>query len=113
MIKIRQSQSLRAVSAVAFALIWGQVAITAYAGLTSLADEPLQAQISAKPNILFTIDDSTSMGMDFLPDYVIGNDGSHNYCRDGNGLDTLTSNSSACGYPGDSATFGYGFTING
>ena len=115
MIKICQSQSLRAVSAVAFALIWGQVAITAYAGPTPLADEPLQAQISAKPNILYTIDDSTSMGMDFLPDYIIGNTASPstNFCRDGNGLMTLGSASSACGDPGTASYFGASYSITG
>ena len=39
----------------------------AYAALTPLADEPLAVKNSAKPNIVLTVDDSTSMLFDFLP----------------------------------------------
>jgi len=38
----------------------------AYAALTPLADEPLAVKNSAKPNIVLTVDDSTSMLFDFL-----------------------------------------------
>src|SRR5450631_4682105 len=57
----------------------GPLATPAYAAVTLLADQPLNSQ-KAKPNILLTIDDSTSMLYDFLPDSVIGN-----YCRDATG----------------------------
>ena len=68
----------------------GPVATPAYAAVTSLADEPLATRNQSKPNILMTVDDSTSMLYDFLPDYVIDA-----YCRSGSGkMDTL------CGYGG-------------
>ena len=49
----------------------GPVATPAYAAVTSLADEPLATRNQSKPNILMTVDDSTSMLYDFLPDYVV------------------------------------------
>jgi type IV pilus assembly protein PilY1 len=49
-------------------------------GAIPLADEPLNVKSSAKPNIILTVDDSTSMLYDFLPDFVAGK-----YCRDGTG----------------------------
>src|ERR1700682_6517482 len=55
----------------------GPLATPSYAALTLLADQPLSAQNQAKPNIVLTVDDSTSMLYDFLPDTVIGK-----YCRD-------------------------------
>src|SRR5438552_12245253 len=55
----------------------GPLATPAYASPTALADQPLNAQNLAKPNIVMTVDDSTSMLYDFLPDSVIGR-----YCRD-------------------------------
>src|SRR5206468_4279458 len=48
--------------------------------LTLLADQPLSVQNQAKPNIMLTIDDSTSMLYDFLPDSAI-----LKYCRDATG----------------------------
>ena len=62
----------------------------AYAALTPLADEPLAVKNSAKPNIVLTVDDSTSMLFDFLPDYVVSA-----YCRGGTGAMTA-----ACGNVG-------------
>ncbi len=68
----------------------GPVATPAYAALTPLADEPLATRNQAKPALLMTVDDSTSMLYDFLPDYVIDA-----YCRSGSGkMDA------ACGYGG-------------
>jgi len=55
----------------------GPLATPTYAALTLLADEPLNVQNKAQPNIMLTIDDSTSMLFDFLPDGVVGT-----YCRD-------------------------------
>ena len=57
----------------------GPLATPAYAGLTPLADEPINIKNQAKPNIVLTVDDSTSMLYDFLPDYVV----STKFCRDG------------------------------
>src|ERR1700687_4194716 len=56
---------------------FGPLATPSYAALTMLADQPLNAQNQAKPNIVLTVDDSTSMLYDFLPDSVIGKN-----CRD-------------------------------
>ena len=58
----------------------GPLATPGYAQ-TKLADEPLNVKNSSKPNIVMTIDDSTSMLFDYLPDYVIDA-----YCRDSNGI---------------------------
>src|ERR1022692_3711042 len=55
----------------------GPLATPSYAAVTALADQPLNAQVLAKPNIVLTVDDSTSMLFDYLPDTVIGK-----YCRD-------------------------------
>jgi type IV pilus assembly protein PilY1 len=54
---------------------------SAFAAVTKLADEPLNVKNSAEPNIVLTLDDSTSMLSDFLPELVIDQ-----YCRDGNGI---------------------------
>jgi type IV pilus assembly protein PilY1 len=50
----------------------GPLADPAYAVLTQLADEPVGFTTQAEPNIVLTVDDSTSMLSDFLPDYIIG-----------------------------------------
>jgi type IV pilus assembly protein PilY1 len=42
----------------------------AYAAPTPLADIPIAAKVTAKPNIFYTLDDSGSMQYNFLPDYV-------------------------------------------
>src|ERR1700719_150794 len=55
----------------------GPLATPTYAALTLLADEPLNVQNKAQPNIMLTVDDSSSMLYDFLPDSVVGP-----YCRD-------------------------------
>ena len=92
-------QALAAALAILVGL--GPVATPAYAALTALSDEPLNVKNSSKPNIVLTIDDSTSMLFDFLPDTVIDR-----YCRDGTG-----SMSSVCGVPGyqgDFSAFGFG-----
>jgi type IV pilus assembly protein PilY1 len=47
---------------------------------TLLGDSPLNVTNNAPPNVVLTVDDSTSMLFDFLPDYVI-----NAYCRDGTG----------------------------
>jgi hypothetical protein len=73
----------------------GPLATPAYAALTPLADEPLAVRNSAKPNIVLTVDDSTSMLFDFLPDYVVSA-----YCRGGTGSMTA-----ACGNLGAANDF--------
>jgi type IV pilus assembly protein PilY1 len=48
---------------------------------TSLAELPLQGLNPVQPNIMYTLDDSTSMSWDFLPDYELNG----SFCRDSNG----------------------------
>ena len=73
----------------------GPLATPAYAALTPLGDEPLAVKSSAKPNIVLTVDDSTSMLFDFLPDYVVST-----YCRGATGAMTA-----ACGSIGAASDF--------
>ena len=73
----------------------GPLATPAYAAPTPLGDQPLDTQNTAKPNIVLTVDDSTSMLNDFLPDYVVSS-----YCR--GGLGGMTA---ACGNTGASNDF--------
>ncbi len=77
----------------------GPLATPAYAGLTPLADEPINIKNQAKPNIILTVDDSTSMLYDFLPDYVVGS----KFCRDATGASMAF-----CGYSGSPANAGPG-----
>jgi hypothetical protein len=77
----------------------GPVATPAYAALTPLADQPLNISTSAKPNIVMTVDDSTSMLFDFLPDYVVQNTPVP-YCRGGTGAATV-----GCGLNGAASDF--------
>ena len=51
-------------------LITGQVVLPVQAAPTALADIPIAAKVTAKPNIVYTLDDSGSMQNNFLPDYV-------------------------------------------
>ena len=61
---------------------------------TPLADIPIASKVSAKPNIVYTLDDSGSMQFGYLPDWVLGP-----YCRSGistapcsaGGVNTFTS----------------------
>lgn len=71
--------------------------VPAQSGLLTIATDPLgTATTSIKPNIMFILDDSGSMGSDYMPDYV--NDG-HN----------PPSSTAACADAGDDS----GGTING
>jgi len=54
-----------------WALIAGQVMQPVYAVLTNLADSAIAAKVSAKPNIVYTLDDSGSMSLNYVPDYVV------------------------------------------
>jgi type IV pilus assembly protein PilY1 len=73
----------------------GPIATPAYAALIPLADEPLNVKNSAHPNVILTVDDSTSMLFDFLPDYVVST-----FCRGGTGAMTA-----ACGSVGAASDF--------
>ncbi|MEO8136507.1 MAG: hypothetical protein ABI831_21335, partial [Betaproteobacteria bacterium] len=42
----------------------------AYGAPTPLADIPIASKITAKPNIVYTLDDSGSMQYNYLPDYI-------------------------------------------
>ena len=75
-------------------LALGPLATPAFAQVTKLADEPIAFTPSAPPNIVLTVDDSTSMLSDFLPDYIIGA-----FCRDSSGGMTA-----ACGFVGSPTT---------
>ncbi|HVE50633.1 MAG TPA: PilC/PilY family type IV pilus protein [Casimicrobiaceae bacterium] len=82
----------------------GPLATTAYAAPTPLADEPIGFAPSAPPNLMLTVDDSTSMLSDFLPDYVIGavpnaSPAVGGFCRDLYGAMQW-----ACGYSGSATS---------
>ncbi|HET9337831.1 MAG TPA: PilC/PilY family type IV pilus protein [Casimicrobiaceae bacterium] len=85
-------------SLLAFLIAFGPISpMVAYAS-TPLADGPINVNIKAKPNIVFTLDDSTSMQLDFLPDYVVVNSATNaltSYCRSSTGLQACGSNGSA------------------
>ncbi|MEO8848026.1 MAG: hypothetical protein ABI440_05295, partial [Casimicrobiaceae bacterium] len=104
----RKPSRLNRILAVSLAVFvgLGPIATPSYAALTALADEPINVKNSSKPNIVMTIDDSTSMFYDFLPDYVVGTvtyvknpDGTFSktvtdaFCRGANGA-----MGTACGY---------------
>jgi type IV pilus assembly protein PilY1 len=61
----------------------------AYAAATTiaptLAEIPIQGLNPAKPNVMFTLDDSGSMDFEFLPDYTAFVDTGVYHCRDGFG----------------------------
>ncbi len=69
-----------------------------------LADEPIGARNSAKPNIMMTLDDSGSMSWDFLPDAIVGPLASilngASYCRSAAGA-----MAQACGGGGSVLTY--------
>ena len=73
----------------AFLIGFGPLTPMALAAETPLADGPINVSIKAKPNIVFTLDDSTSMNLDFLPDYVVVDsltNAATSYCRSNTGL---------------------------
>jgi Tfp pilus tip-associated adhesin PilY1 len=68
---LRRSALSRALTTfVTFALIVAQTMQPVYAALTALADVPIAAKVSAKPNIFYTLDDSGSMQYNYIPDFV-------------------------------------------
>jgi type IV pilus assembly protein PilY1 len=42
-----------------------------------LADLPIASKVAAKPNIMYTVDDSGSMTLSYIPDFVVGK-----FCKD-------------------------------
>ena len=56
-------------SIVTWALIAGQVMQPVYAVLTTLGDIPVAAKVCAKPNIVYTLDDSGSMSLNYVPGF--------------------------------------------
>jgi hypothetical protein len=68
-------------AALAWTLVLGSPALPVQAATTPLADVPIAAKVAAKPNIVFTLDDSGSMQFSYTPDFVPGN-----YCRSGNNI---------------------------
>ena len=75
----------------------GPLATPSYATPTLLADSPLNAQNQAKPNIVLTVDDSTSMLFDYLPDSVIQDN-----CRGITGIKNAN-----CGFTGQNTVGRY------
>ena len=58
-------------SILTWALVAGQVMQPVYAVLTPLADVPIAAKVAAKPNIIYTLDDSGSMQLNYIPDFTV------------------------------------------
>ena len=55
---------------VALTMSFRPMAPGAYAATTTLTDQPIAAKVAAKPNIIYTLDDSGSMALTYIPDYV-------------------------------------------
>ncbi len=72
----------------AFTMAMAPLGPGAFAAVTVLADIPIAAKVAAKPNLLYTFDDSGSMSLPYIPDYVVTN----SYCRS-----TAGNNIAACG----------------
>jgi Tfp pilus tip-associated adhesin PilY1 len=71
------SLATRALCAVvAFTMTFSPLA--AFAAPTPLSDIPIAAKVSAKPNIVYTLDDSGSMQYNYLPDYAVNSAGNVN-----------------------------------
>ena len=59
----------------------------AYGAVTLLSDQPIAAKVAARPNLLYTFDESGSMSLRYSPDYVV----TTAYCRS-----TAGNNIAAC-----------------
>src|SRR5260221_7375479 len=66
----RHASSRMLAAVLTWAMILGQLTQPVYAQLTPLADIPIAAKVTAKPNIVYTVDDSGSMNSNFIPDFV-------------------------------------------
>ena len=73
--KLGRYAATRSLAIVASAALLIAAHVPSFAAFTDLADSPLStsASVVVKPNILFTLDDSGSMGWVFMPDGVFGN----------------------------------------
>ncbi|HQR10175.1 MAG TPA: PilC/PilY family type IV pilus protein [Casimicrobiaceae bacterium] len=58
-------------SILTWALVAGQVMQPVHAVLTPLNDQPIAAKVSAKPNIVYTLDDSGSMQLNYIPEFTV------------------------------------------
>src|SRR4030095_15137528 len=67
---IRRSAARALCALLAFAMTFAPVT-AAYGAATPLADVPIAAKVTAKPNIIYTLDDSGSMQYNYLPDWVV------------------------------------------
>jgi hypothetical protein len=67
---IRRSAARALCALLAFAMTFAPVT-AAYGAATPLADIPIAAKVTAKPNIIYTLDDSGSMQYNYLPDWVV------------------------------------------
>ena len=84
MIAFRRPAATRICAAtLAAALALQPLAIYAAPIAVTLAQVPIQGLNPVKPNIVFTMDDSGSMGWDYLPDYVAYAGAGIAHCRDG------------------------------
>ena len=63
------------VALLSVSLLIGPGAGPAYAAQTALGDIPIASKVTAKPNIVYTLDDSGSMQFNYLPDWVIAAQG--------------------------------------
>ncbi len=91
---------------IAAAIAFAAMAMPVSAALTKLSDSPLNATIKASPNVVFTVDDSSSMLSDFLPDLVVIGTTS-TYCRGPAGI-----MNAACGSVGGSKQPAYIYSGN-
>jgi type IV pilus assembly protein PilY1 len=93
-------------AAMSILLALGPAVTPAYAAVTDLADEAIAARTKVAPNIMLTVDDSTSMLYDFLPDYVVDDrnrdgTGDIGYCRGVTGT-----RGAGCGSQGGGTDYG-------
>lgn len=65
----------------AFTLATMPMSQAAWGAATLLSDQPIAAKVAAKPNLLYTFDDSGSMSLRYSPDFVV----TSSYCRNANG----------------------------
>lgn len=78
----------------------------AYGALTVLADSPIAAKVAAKPNLLYTLDDSGSMNLSYIPDWVINGPGQSAPNNTGPGYCRATAGNTTTGC-GTAYTWGY------
>jgi len=84
----------------ALALALAPVGPGVYAAATVLSDLPIAAKVAAKPNLLYTLDDSGSMMLSHIPDFTMTGPGvaapnnlGPGYCRETNGITAAGCNS--------------------